>query len=365
MRIIHTESSNGWGGQEIRILQESVELLKRGHDVMILCKAGGMLEAECRNSRVDFLAVNMKGALDPLSAYVGWKVFKRFRPDIIHCHSSKDHWIFSLPARIRSIPIVRSRHISIPLRNAATTRFLYNRFTNRIITSGKVIKDLVINATGCTEEHVVSIPAGVDLHRFNPESIKNIDDIRKELSIGDTDPVVGCVGVLRSWKGQRVLVGAALSLKEEFPDLKVLLVGDGPMLKYLDRDLQELGEKDWIILTGYRKDVPKLIAMMDILVLPSTRAEATSQVIPQAWAMGKPVVASDVGGIPEIVENGIDGMLVPGNDPITLAFAIRKLLKDQKKREEMGKAGQRKARERFSFIRQVDLTMNVYESLMR
>src|SRR2546425_242902 len=355
--VLHTESSLGLGGQEIRIVTEARWLLEHGWDVVIACQPASRLRGEAWAAGLSVVTVRMRSAFDIAAVFALRRLISRLDVGIVHTHSSVDSWLATVAARSTRRSVVRSRHVSIPI---IRRRALVYRLADRVLTTGQAIRAIVI-AAGVPAERVVSVPAGVDTARFHPGvSGKTVRD-----EFGLTGPAVGLVANIRGSKGHNDFLDAALVVRRRLPAARFLIVGDGVGFDDVRRRVHDLGLTSHVVMTGFRRDVPEVMAALDVLVLPSTRSEATSQVIPQALAVGTPVVATAVGGIPEIVKDGVTGRLVPPGEPAALAAAIEDMLIDVGRAHAMAQAGQALVRERFTVDAMMVATTTVYASLMR
>jgi glycosyltransferase involved in cell wall biosynthesis len=356
--VLHTESSRGLGGQEIRTLAEVRWLLRHGWGALIACQPDSPLFAEAKASAIPVEAVRMGSAID-LGAVVGLRRLVRGRRiDLVHTHSSVDSWLASIAAKSLGRPVVRTRHVSIPI---GRRRALVYRLADRIITSGESVRSIVI-AAGIPPDRVVSISAGVDSERFHA-SVSG-GPVRAELGLGQA-PVVGLVANVRGSKGHNIFLEAARTVLATAPDARFLVVGDGVGFDEVARRVREMGLDRSVRLTGFRRDIPEVMAALDVLVLPSIRSEAIPQVIPQALAVGTPVVASTVGGSPELIRDGENGRLVPPGDARALADAILALLREPEQARAMARAGQALVRERYTIDATMARTTRVYHELLQ
>ncbi len=355
--VLHTESSLGLGGQEIRILTEARWLLEHGWDVIIACQPASRLRAEAGVAGLPVVTIPMRSAFDVAAIVALRRLISQYEIGVVHTHSSVDSWLGALAARSCRRPLVRSRHVSIPI---LRRRALVYRLADRVLTTGEAIRAIVI-AAGVAPDRVVSVPAGVDTARFHPGvSGKTVRD-----ELGLTGPCVGLVANIRGSKGHNDFLEAALEIRRRLPAARFLIVGDGVGFDDVRRRVHALGLASHVVMTGFRRDVPEVMAALDVLVLPSVRSEATSQVIPQALAVGTPVVATAVGGIPEIVKDGGTGRLVPPGEPAALAAAIVDVLADAGRAHAMAQAGQALVFERFTVDAMMAATTKVYADLMR
>ena len=355
--VLHTESSRGHGGQEIRTVAEARWLVRHGWGALIACQPDSPLLAEARASSIPVEAILMRGATD-LGAMLRLRRLMRERAvSIVHTHSSIDSWLAGAAARSLGRPVVRTRHVSIPI---GRRRGLVYRLADRIITSGESVRAIVI-AAGIAPERVVSISAGVDVERFHAGVSGR--SVREELGLGRA-PVVGLVANVRGSKGHNVFLEAARGVITRAPHARFLIVGDGVGFDEVSRRVREMGLEPRVRLTGFRRDIPEVMAALDVLVLPSIRSEAIPQVIPQALAVGTPVVASTVGGSPELIRDGETGRLVPPGDPKALADAILALLADPEHARATARAGQAMIRDRYSIDATMARTTGVYRELL-
>jgi glycosyltransferase involved in cell wall biosynthesis len=360
--ILHTESSQGWGGQELRIIQESLEFMKRGYRMMIACQPGSQIYTTAEGKGIPVIALKMKSSIDPVAFTKCLRAIKANKVDLVHTHSSTDSWICSPAAKWAVLPVIRSRHVSTPIAKSPFSRLLYMKLADRVITSGDAIKREMIKVNGYDPQKIVSIPAGIDEKIFSPEI--NGDDVRKELNIGRDDYLLGIVSILRSWKGHTYLLEAFKALRERIPNLKLLIAGSGPQEKNIAYYIKENGLTGSAIMAGFREDVPQILKNLNLFILPSYANEATSQVIPQAMAVGIPVIATSVGGIGEVITDGETGKLVPPRDSHALSEAIYWAYQHGEECRKMAWKARERVLKEFTLTRMIDQTENVYQELL-
>jgi glycosyltransferase involved in cell wall biosynthesis len=321
MRILHTESSVGWGGQELRVLDESAGLIARGHTVAIAAPGEAEIGPAASARGIPFFPVpifhrNLR-AIRALR-----KVLREFAPDVVVTHSSTDSWLSAYVTGFgRKTPVVRVRHLGAPVRSSITSRFIYRTVPTLVVGTGSAVRDMLIKNVNLDPSRVVSIPTGTDTEKFSPRDRANA---RRGSIYTDTDRVIGIVATLRRGKGVPYLFAAAK--REELSGTKLLIVGDGPQLENLQREAAELGIVDRVHFTGRQEDVTNWLNMMDVFVLPSIVDEGVPQALSQAMASGLPVVTTPSGAITELVRDGETGLFVPKEDSVALAAAIRRVL---------------------------------------
>lgn len=335
MRILHTESSVGWGGQEIRVLDEAVGFIARGHQVWIASQPHAQIVPAARKRGIEVFELPFGrvklGAIRQMT-----RLLRSINPDIIVTHSRNDTWIAALGilfARSHA-KLIRTRHVSIPVKSGLRNRWLYARRAAHVVTTGEAIRSHLIEVLNLDPSHVVSIPTGTDLSRFHPG---DRSAARAKLGLSPDGILIGMVATLRSWKGHRFLIDALLDSR--LKDTIAVLVGDGPQEPNLLKQVEERGLKDRVIFAGRREDVQDWLRAFDIFALPSTGNEGIPQALMQAMATGLPVVTTPVGAIPELVTHGETGWLVQPENPESLAAGIAALLADRDLAKKLGEAG--------------------------
>jgi glycosyltransferase involved in cell wall biosynthesis len=357
--IVHTEWSDGFGGQEHRILLECGEMARRGHRVHIACRPEAALFLKAKEAGIPVTPVPIRSSADPAAIRSLFSLFRRERVQVVNTHSGKDSWVASIAAKIAGVPLlIRTRHISVPIRRHAFN--LIYRWPDGYITTGEMIREHLIGK-GIHADRVLSIPTGVDPGRFIP----GIDGrrIREEFGIPPGSFLVSMIGVLRSWKRHDLFLEALRLLRGRSVPIHALVVGEGPGRDVICAEIREKGISDVALLTGFREDIPEILAASDAVVLPSDRFEGVPQVILQAMAMARPVVGSPIGGIPEVVLHGKTGFLCPPGDVPAYANAMALLVKDPDLRERLGKAGRELVLSRYTVAAMCEQTETFYSGI--
>jgi glycosyltransferase involved in cell wall biosynthesis len=361
LTILHTESAKRWGGQERRTFAEAVEFKKRGHRVIIAVQPGSALGKHAREVGIEAREIGMRNR-DILKAFFQlFSLIKRERVDIVNTHSSKDSWIASFAACLALRPrLIRTRHVSIPI-SKHPLNIIY-KLPHKIITCGEAIRKRMIEVNRFPPEKIVSIPTGVDVERFNPDRVK--ENIREELGIDQDTPLVGNISIIRTEKGYPYFLEAAQEILKIKPETRFLIVGHEPKGDTLTQEVRKRGLEDKVIMPGLRKDIPQVLATLDVFVLSSLR-EGVPQGVTQALAMEKPIVATDVGGVPELIKHNQTGLLVSPANSETLAKAILELLEDREKAKKLGENGRRLVEEKFSQETMIEKIENLYRELLK
>jgi glycosyltransferase involved in cell wall biosynthesis len=355
--VLHTEASPGLGGQEVRTLNEARWTAERGWRVLLAVQPAGRLIERAREAGLDARPVRMAGPFDPRALAALVRLIRRERVSVVHTHSSIDAWLGGMAARICRVPVVRTRHVSIAIRRGPNP--VYRWLADRVITSGEAIRRLVMGA-GVPPERVIAIPAGVNLEGF-PFGAR-APQIARELGLGA--PVVGSVAMFRGSKGHPQLLQAFARVREKRPRASLLLVGDGIRRPWVEQLARDAGLSDAVVFTGFRPDVPALLGAMDCFALASTRTEGVPQALLQAFATGVPVVASRIGGIPEVVTHEETGLLVESESVEALASAIGRVLDDPDAAAHRARAARALVETRFSHETAVGRLLALYDELL-
>jgi glycosyltransferase involved in cell wall biosynthesis len=355
MRIVHTESSLGWGGQEIRILSESRGLIERGHEVRVICPREARIHDEAARHGVPVTALpigrkNARGVL----AMRGWLLANAC--DVVNTHSSTDSWLAALAAKAVKLPpaIIRTRHISAAVPDNAPTRWLYQRAARRIVTTGESIRQALIDVNGYSPQSIVSIPTGIDGTRFQPGDRAAA---RRALGLPSDLTLVGIVATLRSWKGHRYLLEAIARLPAS---IGLAVVGDGPQRPALEKQIDTLKLRERVWLAGNRDDVLPWLHALDLFALPSYANEGVPQALIQAMMTGLACVTTEAGSIGELAQHEKTALVVPAQDVAALGDAIARLAADKLLCMELGKAAREYCLVRYAYEGMLDRMEAVY-----
>jgi glycosyltransferase involved in cell wall biosynthesis len=327
MRILHTECSRGWGGQELRILAEACGMAGRGHEVWLAAPPESRIVKAADARGIPVVPVGFHRPWGVRDVPALRRAIGRLQIDIVNTHSSWDAWIGGLAGRLagKGVRVVRTRHLSTPIPRSRPSRLLYTRLADHVVTTGEAIRQRMIEVNGFAGDRITSVATGVDLTRFRPA--RDAAAVRQVFGLPANVPVVGTVSTIRSWKGHLDLLEAIASLRSG-RDVRGLLVGDGPYAEVVRSRVRALRLESAIVMPGQREDVADMLSAMDVFAFPSTANEGVPQAVLQAMALRRPVVAAQVGGIPEVVRDGETGLLVSARDPSALARAIGRAMDD-------------------------------------
>jgi glycosyltransferase involved in cell wall biosynthesis len=364
LAIVHTESSLGWGGQEIRILTEISGMLARGHRVMLLTPETSEIYHAAKKIGIPVTAVAIaKKRISGVLALRQWLQKNGNAVDIVNSHSSTDSWLAALALSTltgKKPALIRTRHVSTPINNSPFTRWLYTTASAHIVTTGEALRLQLHTQNSYPLSKLTSVRTGIDLNRFHPHDKAAV---RQKLGLAPR-PTLGILATLRDWKGHEDLLDALVLLRAqsiEHQAWQLLIVGDGPERERLIAKIAVRGLNDVVSLVGNQENVPEWLSAMDIFVLPSYGNEGVPQSIMQAMACGLPVVSTPVGAIAEAVAINESGMLVATRNPAALAAALNQLMQDTALSERMGAAGREIAISAFG----IDVMINKMELVFR
>lgn len=360
MKILHTEACDGWGGQELRIINESLGMMAKGHELHIICPDSSDLlcAAEDKGIPVTALPIQRK-TFKGLFALRKW--LKSNPVDIVNTHSSTDSWLTALACLgLKKKPkIVRSRHISTPVKANVFTRWLYCSAASHIVTTGEMVKQMLVEENGFPSKQITSVPTGGDHHHFIPGDKK---EQRTALKLPLDQIIVGIVAIMRGWKGHSILLQAVAKL--ENPNISVLIIGEGPIQQQLEDEAASLGIKNQVIFAGYHADVVPWLQAMDIFALPSTGHEGVPQGVVQAMMCELATISTDVGGTAEAVIHNQTGLIVNTGDVADLSESLKRLITDEKLRLKLGRQAREHVKNTLSAEIMIQKMEHIFQSVL-
>lgn len=360
LNILHTEWSNGWGGQEIRILSECRGLAERGHRVELAGCPEGKLRQRAEAAGLVFHPLAMAGPWDLPAILKLRSLMRRLGTQVIHTHSSVDSWVGGMAARLAGAACVRTRHLSAPV-SLSPLNVVY-RLPQMVATTGTGIRRHLVEDYGLPADRVVSIPTGVDTELYKPGEADPA--LLHELGIEPDAPVVAMVAILRSWKRHDVFCAMAKEVMALRPQTRFLIVGHGPGWERVNRYLDEMALRPAVIMTGHREDIHRILPLCTVCALTSDKNEGVPQAVLQQLACARAVTASRAGDIPEVVRHEETGLLVPPGEAGPLTNAVLRLLDDESLRARLGRAGRHMVESEYSLAQMLDATENIYERAM-
>jgi glycosyltransferase involved in cell wall biosynthesis len=377
MKILHTEASAGWGGQDIRVIVEIQEMRRRGHEVTLACTPDSPIWKAAEKAGLALEPITFGRKLTWSGVRTIRQLIHKHQPEIVNSHSSADGWCAAVAVRLSrrdGLPRhVRTRHLSNPLKPNRANFLLYSKLTDYTLVTGEALRQDLIKINGLNPDRILSVPTGVDLSKFDPANYDRAD-FRQEIGAAPEDFVWALVAIIRRMKGHLVLAEAAVEVLKAHPKARFVFVGGitgpSPLPEQVKAKLKEYGIEDRFTFLGMREDVPRILAGCDAAVLPSTHGEGVPQSLAQALSMGLPAVASNVGAIGEIVRDGAayagqeTGYLVPPSDSKALAAALNRVMADPEETSRRTARGRDLIHREYSLQAMTDKVEGVYRQLL-
>ncbi len=361
IRVLHLEASPGWGGQEIRVLREAEGMRKRGYEVILGVMKGGKLIEKAREAGFTVYELNFKRAGWIFCLFHLLGIVKRHKIHLINTHSSLDAWIGGIAARIARKVIVRTRHLSTPIKGGWNAKILYGKLADFVVTTCASIIPTICEKSGKKREYFRSIPTGVEPSSIRFDEKERLS-YRANFGAGPNDFVVGTACFMRSWKGIDDLLEAARLLRD-VPGLKWAIIGGGHSETYKKRAAEKQVE-GIVHFTGHLENPFPALAALDCFALLSTAHEGVSQALLQAAYLGKPLIATPTGGLSEVCIDGETGLQVAPFSPDQVAAAILKLKEEASFRERLGRQSQKWVEEKFTLGKTLDQMEEVYHKTL-
>ena len=354
LKILITDPHLAGGGQVTYVTRLAEALTRMGHEVTLGCRPGSILaqravEAGCAGHH----EFGFRGGLRPQSWFSDLAGMRQYmaerKPDIVHANGSQDHWVSALANRSlgRPVCIVRTRHNTYPVKDNRPNRWLNRNNTDYQIVVCDVVRRTLAQQRTFVASRMCTIHNGVDIEQFRPDAEAR-KAAREEFGYDSHHVVCGIAARLVSDKGHEFLFRAAAQVKEAHPELRILVLGQGVLEGHLRTMVKTLGLEPMVCFAGFREDMAYCTQAFDIGVLPSIGCDTSSFSLKEEMAAEKPIIASDYGGLKEIITDGVDGLVVPTGSVQPLASALRRLLQDPEARRRMGETGRRRVQREFS-----------------
>ena len=348
LRVLLADFHTDWGGQAAYVLALARGLSGAGHSVTLACPPDSMLEKRAEENGIPaFTGCSFRRGFRPLPLCRDILALSRFLREagtqVVHTHGSQDCWRAALCSRPPGCRHVRTKHNSYPVAKHFANKWLYRRGIDRLVVVASALKPLLAGLLPAERIDVVHAPVAERF--FDPPDGSGF---RKELGVSSEVPLIGVVARLVRDKGQADVLRALPEVRRKFPEARVVFAGQGTNRARLVAMAADMGLAEAVHFLGLRPDVLEITAALDIAVLASTACDASSTVVKEALAAGIPVVATEVGGIREIVEDRATGRIVPPAKPEALAAAIVETLSDRESAARSARRGREVISERFS-----------------
>jgi glycosyltransferase involved in cell wall biosynthesis len=364
-RLVLVSSLRRYGGGERWMLDTASGLRARGHDARLVARPGSVLATRAPARGIPLTEIEMRGDVDPIAVAGLTTLVRRFQPHVVVPNLDREIRLSAAAIRAaRAVPprpskprLIPRRGSEFPLKDKRHYRIVYTAEVDRVIVNSEATKRTMMrDAPWFPESKAVVVYNGIDVDPYEALAARRGEvraKLRALIGAPADAPVVSLVGELNERKQQRAVIEAAPRVLERFPSARFLFVGDGDDRADLENSIRARGLENAILIQGFRFDVPEIIAGSDALLLPS-RVEGFGYVLVEAMAAAVPCIASNVSSIPEIVQDGVTGILHPVGDTGAIANAIDFVLANPEAARTMGEAGQRVARETFNLPRMLD-----------
>lgn len=367
MRVLHVNTERTWRGGEQQVLYLMRGLAERGVPQAIACQPGSPMAARAREHGLAVHELRMVGEIDIPAARRLGRLAREGGHDLLHLHTSHAHTLGVLAARLGGAPrprtlVARRVDFSIHKRGRlGLNRIKYTWGVDRIVCVSHAIRRVLID-DGLPPERLAVVHSGIDLRRFEDVPDRAAEH-RAAFGLPDDALVIGNVGHLAGHKGQRDLVEAMPSVLARQPRARAVVVGEGEERADLQARIARLDLQGRAVLAGFRDDVAALLRTFDVFAFPS-RLEGLGTSVLDAMASRLPIVATRAGGIPEMIDDGVHGLLVPPAAPGALADALVRVLGDPALADRLARAARTRVEERFTWRHTVEGTLAEYARLL-
>ena len=366
MFSLHIDTARTWRGGQNQVLLTVNGLRSIGHRAAIVAHPDGELRRRAAEG-LDLIPIAPRTEMDLSAAWRLSRVIRRLDPDIVHAHDGHGVAMAALALSMgaastkrtgaRAPALVAARRVDFHLRGNSFSQWK-QRQVDCFIAASEVVRQMLI-ADGVPAERTIAVHEGIDVEHVLAAPPVNVHEA---FWLPHHAPVVGNVAALVPHKGQRHLIDAAHLVVREIPDARFVILGEGELREHLERQVREYHLEKHVLLPGFRTDVLGCIKGFDLFAMSSV-TEGLGTSLLDAMACSRAIVATRAGGIPEVVEDGMTGCLVPPRDHAAMAQAIVQLLRDDAMRKRMGDAGFARVNERFTVERMVAETADAYREV--
>lgn len=362
IRILHTEWSDGWGGQEVRIYHEMLAMRERGVEVFMACTSHSTLNQKCREVDIPTFNLPFGGNWDFKTLRGLMKIIREQKIDIVNTHSGKDSWVGGFAAKLTGRKFIRTRHLSNPI-NKNPLNFI-NKMADFVVTTGESVRQNMIHDNRIKPSKIQSIPTGIDEDRFNPSRLDRAQE-RAHFGIQDDEIAIGIVAILRGFKRHDLFIQMAKKLIADNSDkkLKFIIAGNGPREERIKNLILDAGMQDHIEMIGYQKEPEHILAALDIFVLSSDSCEGVPQSVMQALLTKKAVVSTDSGSTGDL-HNDDNFVLTKAGDLEEMTESVQHLIDDPDMRKHYEDSARDYVVQNFSKTIMADHLMVIYQRLL-
>ncbi|MDI6794917.1 MAG: glycosyltransferase [bacterium] len=363
VKVMHVVNRLNYAGLEMVVYNLIRQLDAKWTSSIICClDDAGPFGEDLKSDGWPIIELGRRSGIDWLLPWRLARLMCSHQIDIVHTHNAAPYFYGTIAAKLARIPgVISTKHGNEERQSKRLAGLCYRLLSllnNRVVTVSDELKNYLITRGEVSPAKVMTVVNGVDVDQYQIKIDRT--GKRKELGLSETDFVVGHTARLSPVKDQSTLLKAIAAAMKVFPQIRLIIIGEGPLKAQLEVLADKLKISDKVFFLGIRRDMPEIFQIMDLFVLSSLN-EGTSMTLLEAMAASLPIVATKVGGNPQIVKEGVTGLLVPVQDVEAMKRAVIFILKDRAKAEAMGEAGLRRVREKFSLKEMAD----IYERLYR
>ena len=362
IKVLHTEWSDGWGGQEIRIIGEMLALREQGVEVFLACRDHAIIKQKALQNKIKVFVLPFRGNADFKTLFSLKRIIKEHSIDIINTHSGKDTWVGGLAAKLVGVKFIRTRHLSNRIR-ANRTNFI-NELADYIFTTGESVCSDMIKYNRIKPERIQSIPTGIDADIYDSNNY-NRQACRELFQFKDDQIVIGIIAVLRQFKRHDRFLNMARNVIDSNPEKNIhfIMAGDGPQRENLSNMINDLGLQNCVSMLGHVPNVPELLQALDIFVLTSDSGEGVPQSVMQALLMQTTVVSTNAGSTKDLYNNQ-NFVLINKDSQDELNAVCTKLINDSAMRIDYAQKSRDYVLENFSKVEMTKKIMSIYLELV-
>lgn len=356
-RILHLDTGRQWRGGQAQVFNLCACLARMGIEQNLACPPDSPLAKNAQAQGIAVMPYTGRSEWNLLAAHRLRRIVDGMAPTHLHAHDAHAHALARLALRRRAATrLIVSRRVDFPVSGNLLSRRKYLDPEVRFIAISNGVRDVLVNG-GVAPERIYVVPSGVDPDRFSYNVPR--EKMRRELGIELDAPVVGNMGALVDHKGHRYLLEAMPTVLARYPKARCVILGEGPLRADLEKRAATLGIARAVVFAGYRADIEPFLASFDVFALASHLEGLCTSLI-DAMLLGVPAVGTDTGGVPDLIQDGTTGLLVPPRNPEALARAIVELLENPERAQTLADAARRHARAHFTRERTAQATLEVY-----
>ena len=366
LRVLQIINDVGMGGGEHYVLRLAELLKKRQIAVACTCKLGEPFHINLKRAGICEFPINLSPSINPIKALKILRFARSHRIQLIHAHGVSGAFYARIVAFLSEIPLITTYHIAITSITDIPKwkKFLYtvadrlmSSIDKQIVVVSRALKRQLVQIAKFKNSKIQVLYTGIDADAYG---LIDRHTARNRLNLKPTDHVIGYIGRMSHEKGVHTLLEALQILAKKQKKITAIIAGDGPFRETLIKQATDKGLLKICLFLGQRQDIPDILPALDLLTIPSL-TEGLPQILLEAMASSVPVIASNVGGIPEVVQNGITGIIVSPENPATLARAMDRMLFDKAMAKQMGEAGRWAVEQHFSAEQMVNGMVGIYK----